>query len=179
MIDESILWRPKPPSQYVPTGKLLTLPAATLARTAEVLRSSGMVESACVWLGTLDENGNGMVKAMAIPMQVNRPRNYLVPGESMLKVAELARRQDWTLIGAIHSHPGDSVEHSRYDDEMTPSRRAVSIVIPRYGRWEGPWPVGLGVHEYAEKYWHLLSDEHAKLRVRLSEAAECPTFDLR
>lgn len=179
MNDETILWRPRPPSQYAPTGKVLTVSAQTLARTAAVLRAAGTVEFACLWLGSLDDNGNGLVKALVVPMQINRPRNYSVPGEAMLKVAELARAQGWTVVGAIHSHPGQGVEHSRYDDEMTPSRRAVSIVIPRYGHWSGPWPRGLGVHEYFEKYWHFLSDEHARKRVILSEAPEAPMFDLR
>jgi hypothetical protein len=179
MKDEALLWRPRPPSRYVPTGKVLTVPAQTLARTAAVLRAAGLVESACLWLGTLDEDGNGLVKALVVPTQVNRPGNYSVPGEAMQKVADLARRQAWTVVGAIHSHPGKGVEHSRYDDEMTPSRRAVSLVVPRYGHWTDLWPRGLGVHEYFEKYWHLLPEEYARLRVVLSDAPEVQTFDLR
>lgn len=179
MNDETLLWRPRPPSRYVPTGKVLTVSPQTLARTAAVLRATGTVESACLWLGPLNDDANGVVKALVVPMQINRPRNYSVPGDAMLKVAELARAQAWTVVGAVHSHPGIGVEHSRYDDEMTPSRRAVSIVMPRYGHWSGPWPRGLGVHEYFEKYWHLLSDEHARQRVVLSDTPEVQTFDLR
>lgn len=179
MNDESTLWRPHPPSQYVPTGKQLAVPAQTLARTAAVLRAAGPVESACLWLGSLDKDGHGVVKALVVPMQINRPRNYLVPGNAMLKVAEFARTQAWTVVAAIHSHPGVCVEHSTYDDEMTPSRRAVSIVMPRYGHWAGSWPHALGVHEYFEKYWHLLSDEQALQRVVLSDSPEVQTFDLR
>lgn len=179
MSDEFSLWRPGPPSRYVPTGKVLRVSVHTLARTNEVLRAAGRAESACIWLGPLDDNGNGLVKALVVPQQVNRLRNYSVPGEAMLKVAELARAYSWTLVGAIHSHPGLSVEHSSYDDEMTPSRRAVSLVVPRYGHWSGPWPRGLGIHEYSEKYWHLLSDEHARQRVALSDEPDAQAFDLR
>lgn len=179
MNDETLQWRPRPPSEYVPTGKVLTVPARTLARTVAVLRAAGPVESACLWLGLLDENANGVVHALIVPTQINRPRNYSVPGEAMLKVAEVARAQAWTVIGAIHSHPGVDVEHSRYDDEMTPSRRAVSLVVPFYGHWSGPWPRGLGIHEYLDKYWHRLSDEHARKRVLLSDAPEVQTIDLR
>jgi proteasome lid subunit RPN8/RPN11 len=169
MKDETLLWRPAPPSRYAPTGKVLTVPKQTLAHTAAVLRSVGMVESACLWLGTLDGDGNGLVNAVVSPRQVNRPTNYSVPGEAMLQVAALARERGWTVVGAVHSHPGKGVEHSRYDDEMTPSRRAVSIVMPHYGHWTEPWPRGLGVHEYFAQYWHLLSDEHAQRRVALSD----------
>lgn len=179
MNDETMLWRPPPPSPYVPTGKVLTVPEATLARTGALLRAAGRVEAACLWLGDIDDSGNSTVKALVIPTQINRPRNYLVPGDAMLKVAECARAHGWTVVGAIHSHPGDGTEHSRYDDEMTPSRRAVSIVFPRYGDCSGRWPHGLGVHEYSERYWHLLSEEHARLRVALSDGPEVPVHDLR
>lgn len=179
MNDESLWRRPRPPSTYRPTGKVLKVPALTVARTSLALRTAGTNESACLWLGELDDNGMGCVKALVLPKQVNHPRNYLVPGEAMLEVAHVARANNWTVVGAVHSHPGYGVEHSRYDDEMTPSRRAVSIVFPAYGRWAPPWPHGLGVHEYFEKYWHLLPDEDAKKRVLLSESEEAPLIDLR
>jgi hypothetical protein len=179
MSDETLLWRPRPPSNYVPTGKALSVPAATVGRTAAVLAKAGRVESACLWLGVLDDNGNGQVAALVSPKQINRTRNYSVPGEAMVEVANLARTRGWTIVGSVHSHPGVGVEHSTYDDEMTPSRRAVSIVFPRYGRWGDPWPQGLGVHEYFERYWHLLPDEHARKRVVLSQAPEVQLFDLR
>jgi proteasome lid subunit RPN8/RPN11 len=179
MIDETNLWRPRPPSQYAPTGKVLSAATKTLARTGSILRRAGRVEAACLWLGELDDAGNGRVMAIVVPSQVNRPRNYSVTGEAMLEVAALARQHGWTVVGAIHSHPGSSVEHSTYDDQMTPSRRAISIISPSYGRWAGPWPQGLGVHEYFDRYWHLLSDEHARLRVRLTGEPEAAAFDLR
>jgi hypothetical protein len=179
MNDETMLWRPRPPSAYMPTNKVLKVPILTLARTAMVLRAAGPVESACLWLGSLTEEGHGTVKALVVPMQINRPRKYAVPGEAMLQVAEVARTNAWTVVGAIHSHPGVGVEHSRYDDEMTPSRRAVSLVMPHYGHWTETWPHGVGVHEYLERYWHRLSNEHARQRVNLTDAPEVPTIDLR
>lgn len=179
MKDGTSLWRLRPPSAYRPTGKTLTVPTTTVVRTAMILRTAGALESACLWLGLLDEQGSAQVKALVLPAQVNRSRYYAVTGPAMVQVAALARQHGWTVVGAIHSHPGTGVEHSTYDDEMTPSRRAVSIVMPRYGHWHGQWPTGLGVHEYFEKYWHLLSDEHAQLRVALSDEAESPVFDLR
>lgn len=179
MNDETAMWRPAPPSRYVPTGKVLMVPEPTLARTVASLRTSGNVESTCLWLGILHDDGNAEVQAIVAPKQTNRPRSYLVSGDAMLEVADLARAHRWTVVGAIHSHPGVFVEHSTYDDEMTPSRRAASIVVPCYGHWSGPWPRGLGVHEYFERYWHLLSEEQARQRVALFNAPETPMFDLR
>lgn len=178
-IDESVLWRPRPPSPYVLSGKMLSVPPIALTTTIEKLRRTGAVEAACLWLGPLDDDGNGQVAAVVIPKQVNRPRNYAVPGEAMVEVSALARQRGWTVVAAIHSHPGTSVEHSTYDDQMTPSRRAVSIVVPNYGHWIGPWPRGLGVHEYAGRYWHLLSERDAQLRVRFVDGLPLQVADLR
>ena len=83
------------------------------------------------------------------------------------------------MVGAIHSHPGVFVEHSRFDDDMTPSRRAVSIVFPCYGNWHAPWPKSLGVHSYSGNYWHLLSDADAAQRVSVDDGAQAIWMDLR
>ena len=146
-VDETLLWRPRPPSPYANTSKLLIVPSAAISKTASTLESSGKVESACLWLGPMDEAGNASVAAVVVPKQANQPRNYLVPGEAMLEVSAAARAQGWTLVAAIHSHPGSGVEHSTYDDQMTPSRKAIAIVFPNYGNWRNAWPYGLGVHE--------------------------------
>ncbi|MCZ2113446.1 MAG: Mov34/MPN/PAD-1 family protein [Anaerolineae bacterium] len=179
MLDETLLWRSRPLTPYVPTGKVLSVPSAALATTIAKLRRTGAVEASCLWLGSLDKDGNGQVAAVAVPKQFNRPRNYAVPGEAMVEVSALARSRGWTVVAAIHSHPGASVEHSVYDDEMTPSRRAVSIVFPYYGHWSGPWPSGLGVHEYMRKYWYLLSEREAQLRVRFFENLPIYVADFR
>lgn len=97
----------------------------------------------------------------------------------MLEVAAVARPQNLTIVGAVHSHPGRGVEHSRYDDQMTPSRRALSIVFPHYGRWSGSWARGVGVHEYIDKYWHLLPEEDAQRRVVFSDNVLVKVVDLR
>ena len=36
-------------------------------------------------------------------------------------------------VGQVHSHPGEDVEHSWYDDRHAISTRAVSFVLPNYG----------------------------------------------
>lgn len=159
-------------------GREATRPQPAVAKRAnQGARRSCPARS--VRLGTLDDDGNGLVHAVVVPKQINRPRNYVVPGEAMLEVACLARAHGWTVVGAIHCHPGNSVEHSSYDDQMTPSRRAVSIIWPNFGRCADEWPRGLGVHEYFENYWHLLSDADARTRVVLTDALQAQTFDLR
>jgi hypothetical protein len=62
---------------------------------------------------------------------------------------------------------------------MTPSRRAVSIVFPNYGRWAGPWPRMLGIHEYIGDYWHLLPSADAASRAMFAADGDIEFFDLR
>lgn len=178
-VDETLLWRPRPTSPYAYTGKLLVVTSAALSKTASTLENAGEVESACLWLGPMDETGNARVAAVVVPKQTNRARNYLVPGEAMLEVSALARMHGWTVVAAIHSHPGSGVEHSTYDDQMTPSRRAISIVFPNYGNWRNTWPFGLGVHEYSDKYWHMLHPVDVQARVRLNDSDGVQIMDLR
>ena len=57
---------------------------------------------------------------------------------------------------------------------------AVSIVLPRYGRWlPERWPHGVGVHEYVDAYWHLLDAEQASKRVIVTDSGDYEIFDLR
>ena len=97
----------------------------------------------------------------------------------MQEVAVVARPRKWTLVAAVHSHPGNSVEHSEYDDEMAPSRSALSLVFPNYGTWQGIWPSGVGVHEFIDNYWHLLPAADAIKRVVIVNDIGSQLFDLR
>lgn len=172
-------WRAPPPIPYVWGGQCLAVSAATLALTAAALRSVGRREAGCLWLGPTDDEGNTRAAAVIMPKQLNRAGNYAVSAGALLEVANVGRPRGWTVVGAIHSHPGTFVEHSRFDDEMTPSRRAVSIVFPCYGDWRGPWPSNLGVHSYSGDYWHRLTDSEAAKRVKVDDEAQALWVDLR
>ncbi len=178
-MNEFALRRPPPASPYRPSGRVLRASALVLSGTLAALRKRTGRESACFWAGTIDGDGHGRVEAIVVPRQVNSPFNYTVPTDAMKEVATTCRARGWTIVGAIHTHPGLAVEHSRYDDQMTPSRRAVSLVIPMYGKWAGAWPNGFGVHEFVEGYWHLLSQEAATARVQFTDEARPELLELR
>jgi hypothetical protein len=103
--------------------------------------------------------------------------NYHVDPAAMSEMLSIVP-DDWKPLAQIHCHPGKGVEHSRYDDEMASSKRALSIVFPFYGRWTGPWPDDVGVHEWQDDYWHLLPPQEAAKRVRLTApvAIDCKDF---
>ena len=90
--------------------------------------------------------------------------NYTIPADAL---AEVVYRlpDDWKPLAQVHSHPGKRVEHSSYDDRMMSSRRALSLVFPVYGRSDEPFPVGIGIHEWQNDYWHLLDLASAEGRV--------------
>jgi hypothetical protein len=170
--------RPPPTSRYRDSGKILIAPSNLLAETTAALRSVPNREAACLWLGHTDAT-TARVEALVIPRQANRRLNYSISAEAMQSVAEYAGPQEWRLLANIHSHPGVDVEHSVYDDQMMPSCKALSLVFPRYGQWKADWPVGIGVHEYIDGYWYLLSEAAAPGRIQWAPEMPLVTKDLR
>jgi hypothetical protein len=165
--DESQLWRPPSPAPYSPVTRKLTVSKGVLDLTLRVFApyAQRCLEACCFWYGTEDALGNGHVVAAAVPRQANHWGCYNVAGGAMAAISRVVREKKWLNLSQVHIHPGRAVEHSRYDDAHANSRNALSVVFPHYGRWTANWPVGVGVHEYQNNYWHLLSDDQAYARV--------------
>lgn len=179
IMDNSMLWRPRPPTPYRPSGRTTRAGSLVLATTLQTLRSTGRTEAGCLWLGRVEDSGDAIVEAVVVPKQTNRARNYSIAAGAMQQVAVVARPRKWTLVAAVHSHPGASVEHSEYDDQIVPSRSALSLVFANYGASQGKWPDGVGVHEFTDNYWHLLPAADAARRVVFADGPPFKLFDLR
>lgn len=177
-MDYDEFFRPMPFCAYKPSDRRLHLPANALEITLGYLRCVGSHESCVFWYGHRTELGDGEVAAIFAPQQRMTWGNYDVSAAAMSHMLGHVK-DDWRPLAQIHSHPGKMVEHSSYDDQMVSSRRILSIVFPFYGRWNGLWPNHIGVHEWQENYWHLLSDVDASKRVQLSESAPIVAKDLR
>lgn len=178
MVDEDSLPRPPSPTAYRPGASVLRLPRAGLEATHALLQRAGAHESGLFWYGPKFTDGSGHVQLVVAPRQRMARFNYHIAPEA---VAEIVRQlpEDWRPLAQVHSHPGRGVEHSRYDDRMAMSRRALSVVFPHYGAGNGAtFPAGIGVHEYQDDYWHLLSDAHALARIVI-EAGQVHAADLR
>lgn len=176
--DEFGFRRPQPTSRYRASGKILEAPSSLLAKTTAILRSVPDREAACLWLGYAEET-TARVEALIVPAQINGRLNYSISDYAMQAVASYARLQRWRLLANVHSHPGIDVEHSAYDDTMMPSRKALSLVFPRYGQSNPSWPVGIGVHEFIDGYWHLLSETATSDRIQWMPGMPLVTKDLR
>lgn len=168
-----------PPTRpYRPGAAMLFVPDTALSETVSLLRRAVRVESCCFWYGRDLPGDCGRVEAVVVPRQSGTWGNYDVPPAAMTQVSSVTRPRGWVALAQIHSHPGDGVEHSRYDDRRILSRGILSIVFPRYGAWNGPWPHAAGVHEFQDDYWHLLTTEIAKRRV-VVERGSAEVIDLR
>lgn len=178
MDDEELLPRPPPSTPYHPSASVLHIPQAGIDGAHQLLQRSGACESGQFWYGPRLADGSGHVRLVVAPRQRMAPFNYHVDAEA---VAEIVRQlpPDWKPLAQVHSHPGPWVEHSRYDDRMAMSKRALSIVFPHYGRPLGlPFPAGIGVHEHQLDYWHLLGARAAQTRVAV-DTGSVQVVDLR
>jgi hypothetical protein len=172
---------------------ILSVPTHAIRTTAAILRSAGAAEACCFWFGRRDSAGSGFVEAILVPQQQNRPGNYHVAPEAMIRVADAVRNRGWKNLAQIHSHPGDGVQHSGYDDQMANSRRALSLVFPRYGRmpgawrwrawiwrlWPAPFPRAIGVHAFRDGRWVYLDPPAISLAIRLVSNPAPAVIDLR
>lgn len=159
--------RPLPKRPYRPTDHQLHVPVVALTTTIDLLRAVHRVETGVLWYGPADHHG-GTVAYVVAPPQSMSWGNYHISAHAL---ATLVQRlpDGWRPLAQIHSHPGHCVQHSRYDDEMTSSRRALSLVFPCYGSITEPFPRGIGIHEWQDGYWYLLDLEDATRRVVLTE----------
>lgn len=166
--DEDFFGRPEPLHPYRPTQLSLRVPNDAVVQTVKLLQKARRRESGVFWYGLRDDAGNGEVAHVAAPRQQMRPRNFHVAPEAMAQVV-FNLRDGHRPLAQIHSHPAMGIEHSRYDDKMMNNTRVLSIIFPRYGQLRGAFPVGCGVHEWQDNYWHLLSYADAARRVILTE----------
>jgi hypothetical protein len=179
--EESNLWRSPPLTPYRRPEVILILPTKAIEHTLAVFRMTAAkrVEACCFWYGVRSDDGTATVLAIVVPKQRNSWGNYFVQAAAVSEMAAVTRPRGWLNLSQVHTHPGASVEHSRFDDGYANSRRALSMVFPFYGRWQGPWPVGVGIHEFQDDYWHQLSEVDAALRVIVTDAGDAELLDLR
>lgn len=168
MDDEDHLPRPPPATPYRPGQAVLRLSAEAVHGTHLLLQRAGERESGALWYGPRTEDGSADVRLVVAPRQRMSRFNYHIEAEA---VAEIVRQlpADWRPLAQVHSHPGPWVEHSRYDDRMAMSKRALSIVFPFFGLGlPTPFPSAIGVHEFQDGYWHLLDGDVANARVAVT-----------
>lgn len=174
-------WSSRPAYRYQLPAKVMRVPLSALQQTLKVFNEyrSMRVEAVCFWYGSRDAFGNAAVKAVVVPPQQNHFAKYEVDADAIELIATATRKRGWLNLCQIHTHPGGCVQHSGYDDEHAVSRKALSLVFPRYGLWRGKWPELVGVHEFQAGQWHLLRRNDARQRVQFVADIQADLLDLR
>ncbi|MDV4183789.1 Mov34/MPN/PAD-1 family protein [Rhizobium brockwellii] len=177
MQNEDFMRRPPSRVHYRPVPALLVVPPGAVRATHNLLQRAGDREACAFWYGERDGHVSRVLSVRS-PEQASSRGNYHVEAEAM---SQLVRDLpgSWRPLAQIHSHPGIDTEHSRYDDRMVSSRKILSIVFPAYGLPIKPWPIGLGVHEWQDEYWHLLTPDQTENRLALDTDIDVDVRDFR
>lgn len=166
--------RSGPPVPYQLPGRHLHLPAAlpqavsaAFAGPANAQREAG----ALLYGARATKPGHAdVVQALVIPAQAGHHTHYRIPPESIAAASAATRAHGLVTLAQVHSHPGEDVEHSWYDDRHAISSRAVSFVLPHYGLDSCDWLTCAGVHDYQNDWWYLLTAGEAAARVSFTSA---------
>jgi proteasome lid subunit RPN8/RPN11 len=164
----------EPPVPYQPPVRHLHLSAALPQAVSAAFAgpANARREAGALLYGTrATEAGHAdVVQALVIPAQAGHRTHYRIPPESIAAASAATRGRGLVTLGQVHSHPCKDVEHSWYDDRNAISSRAVSFVLPHYGRDACDWLACAGVHDYQNDWWHLLTAGEAAARVSFTDS---------
>jgi hypothetical protein len=158
---------------YQAHGRSLRLPAMLPGAVARAFASSARarLEAGALLYGVRGsgEEAADEICALVVPEQEGHAGRYHVPHAAIAAASATTRDHGWVTLGQVHSHPGRNVEHSWYDDRHAVSVRAISLVLPFYGANPRDWPDQIGVHEYQDGWWHLLTTEQVARRITFTD----------
>ena len=114
----------------------------------------------------------------ALAPDADHGRGHVICEAGGVSAAQRAARQHGlALLGQLHSHPRASTQHSEGDDTLVllPFEGMLSLVAPWYGRGGlRPLP-GLGVHQFQDGRWVLMTPDSVRERFTVAPTA----IDLR
>lgn len=168
---EDEIQRRLPSGSYISHDNVLEVSKSVIDATIRAHSSycQRKLESCCFWYGRKLSDNRRRVEAVVIPSQQNSWGDYLISSDAMARVSELTRPLGLINLAQVHTHPGKGVDHSAYDDEMANSRKALSIVLPLYGRPGFCWPMDVGVHEFQQECWYRLTPDQCVQRIVAEE----------
>lgn len=172
-----------PPAAWEDRGLRLLLPACLpgAVTRAFALVTRARLEAGALLYGTRGSRDGAAdtVHGLVIPHQEGHRARYHVPHAAIAAASAATIGRGWVTVAQLHSHPSADVEHSAYDDHHAVSVRAISLVLPFYGRDPGDWRGRIGVHEYQDGWWHLLTAGQAATRISFADDAPLQVIDLR
>jgi hypothetical protein len=172
-----------PAASWEDRGRRLLLPADLPGAVARAFagQARARLEAGALLYGTRGGRDGvaDTVHGLVVPQQEGYRARYHVPHAAIAAASAATIGRGWVTLAQIHCHPAAGVEHSWYDDRHAVSVRAISIVLPFYGRDPGHWPGRIGVHEYQDGWWHLLTAGQATARISFADNAPLRIIDLR
>lgn len=128
------------------------------------------VEGVLLWATTASFYSSPIqiVTTVVLPRQRVGPGSYEIPRDGVREMGRSLRGAGLVNVAQVHTHPGDSVRHSPWDNSHSFSQRdgAISIVWPRYGL-ELPDLEDWGVHECRNRTWIRLSKNATRRRLEI------------
>jgi hypothetical protein len=106
-------------------------------------------ESIIYWTG-VKRDDLWLVTTVIKPHAVTTRGSFRTSAEHNARVIEFLSQAGLALLGQVHTHGGDHVNHSAGDDQdaFMPKENSMSWVVPYYGR-QGMRPLDrCGVHRY-------------------------------
>jgi hypothetical protein len=157
---------------------LVPRPALALMRQGLTRYRDGKLEGCCFWYGPKVDSRRLPISHVVFPKQVNERKSFAITSEAIAEMSAATRPLGILNRAQLHTHPSSWVEHSWYDDDHAISRKAISIVLPYYGNTIEKWPQGIGVNEFRDGQWKLLTGDQASQQVQIVEAT-IELIDLR
>jgi proteasome lid subunit RPN8/RPN11 len=137
-------------------------------------RSQGAQETACVWLGNQDgerEIATEIVFLDDLPGTVGRRLQHRTSREAVRILIDRARELGLTIVGDVHTHPGQWVDLSEVDRAHPIEYRIglLALVFPSFAQGS-PWLDGVGVHEYlGSGQWTRFEGDDVASRLQLEQ----------
>jgi len=105
---------------------------------------------------------DAIITTLTFPNAQLEKSHFRVPPEAMSECGAHFRKFGMVRVAQVHTHPGDWVDHSPYDNQMAYSqhRGAISIVLPKHAR-KRPQLKDCGLHIRSVSSWERIPPEKA------------------
>jgi hypothetical protein len=168
------------PTESALSGPKLFIPESVVAELDRLLPSYGgeADHEGVLYLGGFEVPRAGSAVSVALAPNADTSwGSFVTDLDANSAVVNALGDLSLGLVGQIHSHPGEWVDHSDGDDEgaLVRFEGYWSIVVPRFAA-RGVRPLsGCGVHLFTQGAFRRLTAEAVERRVRVLPAA----LDLR
>jgi hypothetical protein len=151
--------------------------SSVIERTLAVLSESGQAgaphEGVVYWAG-LRVPGRQIVTTCVAPAAKTTYGSFDTSSAANARVVMYLAGAGLELLGQVHSHPGNLVDHSMGDDERAfmPYEGFLSVVVPDYAR-QGMLPLRkCGVHVFERGEFRRLTDSEVEAKLQAVPAFE-------